>query len=44
MDKAPNIVRRHVPMAEQVLDTRVDSHDGVENAGLRIGVELDQDR
>ena len=30
-------------MTEQVLDTRIDGHHGVEDAGLRIGVELDQD-
>ena len=43
VNEVANVLRRHATVAEQVLDTGVDGHDGVEDAGLWIGVELDQD-
>ena len=44
VDQVANDFRRHAAVAEKMVDARVDGHDAVEDAGLRVGVELDQDR
>ena len=43
VNQVADVLRRHAAVAEQMLDTRIDGHNAVEDAGLRIGVELDQD-
>ncbi len=43
VNQVANVLRRHAAVPEQMLDTRIHGHHAVEDAGLRIGVELDQD-
>ena len=43
VDQVANGRRRHSAVAEKVIDARIDRNHGVEDAGLRVDVELNQD-
>ena len=42
MDKLAHVARRHTPVAKHVIDARIDRHDRVKDAGLKIRIELNQ--
>jgi hypothetical protein len=42
MDKIPNLFLLYTAVPKQVIGPRVNRNDGVKCAGLRIGVELNE--
>ena len=43
MDQVADIARLNAAVLQEAIDARIDGHDRVEDAGVRIRVELDQD-
>ena len=44
VDQLADVLGRDAAVSEQVVDPGIDGDDGVEDAGLRVGVELEEDR
>ena len=44
VDQRHHVLGRDAAVAEQLLDAGIDGDDAVEDARLRVGVELDEDR
>jgi hypothetical protein len=41
MDQISHLLGLDVPILQQLIDPRIDGHDGIKDTGLRIGIELD---